>query len=79
MTLLLALLLATAAAAFVAWPILRSRERAEGIGRDSATMPPDPWPAFGSELFLDAAAGRLPWPDLEDVVRRARDTAQATE
>lgn len=78
MILAVALLLAVLCAAFVAWPLLRRRESADRLAEEAGALP-DAWPALESELWLDAAAGRLPAQELGEVLRQAREALQATE
>lgn len=69
MTLAIALGLAAAAGLLVAWPLLRPPQ-------EPPTPEPRPWEGEAElewEMRLDAAAGRIPLGELDDLRKRMRD------
>lgn len=70
MTVYVGLALAVAAAAFVAWPLLRGR-RPEAPTEGTA---PNGMARLEEELRMDAAAGRIPLGELDAVRNRVRDS-----
>lgn len=70
MTLYVALGLALAAAAVVAWPLVRGRRPPA----EPEATPADAFDRLDAELRLDAAAGRIPLAELDELRERVRES-----
>ena len=70
MTIYIGLGIAVAAAAFVAWPLLRGRRPVAAPGETAANG----MAGLEEELRMDAVAGRIPLGELDAVRNRVRNS-----